>query len=254
MEKKMDNTRSWHENDAFWETFGPVMFTPGRIAVAKEEMEKVIALTELEPGTSVLDLCCGVGRCSLELARNGFNVTGVDRTASYIAQAQKQAEQESLNVEFIQDDMRRFFRPGSFDCVISMFTSWSYFEDPDEDKQVILNAYSSLKPGGKLVIQTHGKETLAKIFQQKSWDYTDDGSICLQEREARNNWSWIWNRWILLKGNERTEIEISHRLYSGSEMVNLLTDCGFRQVDIFGDLDGNPYNQNARQMITAGYK
>jgi SAM-dependent methyltransferase len=254
MEKKMDKTTPWHENDTFWETFGPVMFTPERIAVAKEEMEKVITLTELEPGASVLDLCCGVGRCSLELARHGFSITGVDRTTSYLTEARKQAEQENLGVEFIQDDMRKFIRPESFDCVISMYTSWTYFEDPEEDKQVILNAYASLKPGGKLVIQTHGKETLAKIYREKTWEYTADGSICLQEREVRNNWSWMWNRWILLKGSERIEGEVTHRLYAGSEIVALLTECGFSSVDIFGDLDGNPYNQNARQLVAVGYK
>ncbi|MBN2076592.1 MAG: class I SAM-dependent methyltransferase [Dehalococcoidales bacterium] len=249
----MDKTIPWHEDDSFWETWGPLMFNPDKIAAAKEEMGKVVALTELSPGASVLDLCCGIGRCSLELARRGFNVTGVDRTSSYLTEARKQAEQEDLDVEFIQDDMRKFIRPESFDCVISMFTSWTYFENPDEDKQVILNAYSSLKPGGKLLIQTHGKETLARIFQERGWNERD-GVIWLQEREVRNNWSWMWNRWILLKGNERIEGEITHRVYAGSEIVNLLTDCGFSKVELFGDLDGNPYDQNARHLITVGHK
>jgi SAM-dependent methyltransferase len=253
MEKNMDKTIPWHEDDSFWETWGPLMFNPDKIAAAKEEMGKVVALTELSPGASVLDLCCGIGRCSLELARRGFNVTGVDRTTSYLTEARKQAEQEDLDVEFIRDDMRKFIRPESFDCVISMFTSWTYFENPDEDKQVILNAYSSLKPGGKLVIQTHGKETLARIFQERGWNERD-GVIWLQEREVRNNWSWMWNRWILLKGNERIEGEITHRLYAGSEIVNLLTDCDFSKVELFGDLDGSPYNQNARQLIAVGYR
>jgi SAM-dependent methyltransferase len=253
MEKNMDKTIPWHENDTFWETFGPLMFNPDRIAMAKEEMEKVIALTELEQQASVLDLGCGVGRCSLELARNGFFVTGVDRTAGFLDQARKQAEQDNLDVEFIQDDMRRFVRPESFDCVISMYTSWTYFDDPEEDKQVMLNAYLSLRPGGKLVIQTQGKETLAKIFTERSWQERD-GVIWFQEREVRNNWSWMWNRWIMLKGNERIEGEVTHRLYAGSEIVALLTECGFRNVDIFGDLDGNPYNQNARQLVAVGYK
>jgi SAM-dependent methyltransferase len=253
MEKNMDKTIPWHEDDSFWETWGPLMFNPDKIAAAKEEMGKVVALTELSPGASVLDLCCGIGRCSLELARRGFNVTGVDRTTSYLTEARKQAEQEDLDVEFIRDDMRKFIRPESFDCVISMFTSWTYFENPDEDKQVILNAYSSLKPGGKLVIQTHGKETLARIFQERGWNERD-GVIWLQEREVRNNWSWMWNRWILLKGNERIEGEITHRVYAGSEIVNLLTDCGFSKVELFGDLDGNPYDQNARQLIAVGYR
>ncbi|UCD08111.1 MAG: class I SAM-dependent methyltransferase [Dehalococcoidales bacterium] len=249
----MDKTKTWHEDDSFWETWGPLMFTQEKIADAKEEMEKVVTLTELKPGASVLDLCCGIGRCSLELARRGFSVTGVDRTENYLEKARKQAEQENLDVEFVQDDMRRFVRLESFDCVISMFTSWTYFEDPDEDKQVILNAHSSLKPGGKLVIQTGGKETLARIFQERNWKEID-GVIWLVEREVRNNWSWMYNRWIMLKGNERIEGEITHRLYAGSEIVALLTDCGFSRVELFGDLDGNPYNQRAKQLITIGHK
>ncbi len=249
----MDKTKTWHEDDTFWETWGPLMFTQEKIAAAKDEMEKVIALTGLKPGASVLDLCCGVGRCSFELARRGLKVTGVDRTASYLAKARKQAAQENLDVELIQDDMRMFVRPESFDCVISMFTSWTFFEDPDEDRQVIMNAYSSLKPGGKLVIQTHGKETLAHIFHERSWDERD-GVIWLYEREVRNNWSWMHNRWIMFKGNERIEGEITHRLYAGSEIVALLKDCGFSKVELFGDLDGSPYNQRAKQMITIGVK
>ena len=249
----MDKTKTWHEDDTFWETWGPLMFTPEKIADAKDEMEQVTALTELKPGASVLDLCCGIGRCSLELARRGFKVTGVDRTAGYLAKARKQAEQQSLDVEFIQDDMRKFVRPESFDCVISMFTSWTFFEDPNEDKQVIMNAYSSLKPEGKLVIQTHGKETLAHIFHERSWDERG-GVIWLYEREVRNNWNWMHNRWIMFKGNERIEGEITHRLYAGTEIVNLLKECGFSKVELFGDLDGSPYNQRAKQMITVGHK
>lgn len=250
----MNKNKTWHEDDSFWEKWGPVMFTPRRIADAEDEMEKVIALAELTSGAQVLDLCCGIGRCSLALARRRFRVTGVDRTASYLERARKQAGEEHLDIEFIQEDMRNFTRPGLYDCIINMYTSWSYFEDPAEDRQVILNAYSSLKPGGVLIIQTHGKETLAKVFQERSWGRLDDGLIWLQEREVRNNWSWMWNRWILIQGNERTETEITHRLYAGTEMVALLTGCGFSRVDIFGDLEGSPYNQAARQLIAAGRK
>ncbi len=250
----METIKKWHEDDSFWENWGPVLFTPRRIAAAEEEMAKVIGLAGLAPGAKVLDLCCGIGRCSLALARRGFEVTGVDRTAGYLEQAKKKAEDGRLDIDFIQDDMRNFVRPDSFDGIISMYTSWSYFEDPEEDRQVMLNAYASLKPGGVFIIQTHGKETLAKIFQERGWSRREDGSIVLEEREVRNNWSWVWNRWILLKGNERIEAEITHRLYAGTEVAALLSGCGFGRVDIYGDLDGNPYNQTARQLIAVGRK
>ena len=158
----MDTKNPWHENDSFWETWGPMMFTPQKMTDAVEEVTKIITLLNIHPGSSILDLCCGIGRHSLELARWGYQVTGVDRTRGYLDKARKQAQEEGLNIEFVQEDMRLFSRPGSYDSAISMFTSFSYFEDPQEDKRVVKNVFESLRNGGRFIIQMHGKETLAK--------------------------------------------------------------------------------------------
>jgi SAM-dependent methyltransferase len=251
----METIKPWHEDDSFWETWGPQMFTPKRIADAVEEIDKVIKLLAIKQGDCVLDLCCGIGRHSLELARRGYQVTGVDRTKGYLDKARKQAKEESLDIEFVQEDMRLFSRPGAFDIAISMLTSFSYFEDPQEDKRVVENVFESLRPGGRFIIQMHGKETLSKIFKEKDWDeHKDDGVIVLYERKVSKNWSWMENRWIMLKGNEHIENKISHRLYAGSEIAALLRDCGFTRVDVYGDLEGNPYDHTARQLVTVGYK
>ena len=249
----MKKTRQWHEDNSFWETWGPILFSPMRVANAKDEVDKVINLLEIKPRARVLDLCCGVGRHSLELARRGFQVTGVDRTRSYLDKAIAQAAEENLSVEFVEEDMRKFLREESFDAVISMFTSFSYFEDPEEDKKVVENVYASLKPGGTFIIEMHGKETLARVYQERNWNECD-GVIWLEERKVSQNWSWMWNRWILLRGNERIENEISHRLYAATELMALLTGCGFSRADAFGSLDGIPYDHKAQRLIVVGHK
>ena len=165
----MTDPKPWHEDDEFWERWEPVMFTQQRLANTPAEVEQIIALLDIKPEAQILDLCCGVGRHSLEFARRGFQVTGVDRTQRYLSQATEQANREGLHAEFVQDDMRTFCRPDSYDAVINMFTSFSYFEDPEEDRQVIANVYQSLKSEGKLILETHGKETLARIFRERVW-------------------------------------------------------------------------------------
>ncbi len=75
----------WHEQDTFWDTVAPVLFTERRWSDAPAEVEQVAYLLGLGSGAHVLDLCCGMGRHSLELARRGFQVTGVDRTRPYLA-------------------------------------------------------------------------------------------------------------------------------------------------------------------------
>jgi len=225
----MENVTPWHEQDAFWETTAPIIFTKQRWANTPAEVENVISLLDIKPGIHILDLGCGVGRHSLELARRGFKVTGVDRTKLYLEQASEKAAQEGLNIEFIQEDMRTFCQPDTFDAVINLFTSFGYFEDSEDDRKVAMNVYQSLKPGGVFLLETHGKE-------------------------SPNNWSWMENRWIIIKDNKRTEFKVTHRLYAATELASLLTGCGFKHVDTYGNLSRSPYDHTARRMVTAAYK
>ncbi len=249
----MQQSKPWHEDDTFWETWGPIMFSGRALASAVAQVEKIIPLLDVKPSARILDLGCGVGRHSLELARHGFQVTGVDRTEHYLEQASEKAKKEELEVKFIQDDMRDFCQPNSFHVAISMGTSFSYFEDPEEDRQVLANVYRSLMSGGVFLLDMHGKETLSRIFVERDW-YEEDDVLVLHERTVSQNWSWMELRWILLKDNKRAESRLSHRLYAATELIALLTDCGFAQVDLYGDLEGVPYDQNAKRMVVVGRK
>jgi SAM-dependent methyltransferase len=249
----MQKGKAWHEQDEFWETVAPILFGPRRWADTPAEVEKVVSLLGIGPGAHILDLCCGVGRHSLELARRGFRVTGVDRTRLYLDRASEQAKEEGLKIEFVQDDMRTFCRPDAFDVVINLFTSFSYFEDPEEDRQVLLNVYRSLKPGGVFLLEMMGKEILARIFRERDWR-EEDGVLILEERKISQNWSWIENRWIIIKGNHRTELRLSHRLYSAVELTSLLTGCGFAHVDAYGDLAGSAYDHMAKRLVIVARK
>ena len=250
----MENRKPWHEDDAYWETFGPMMFGQHRWDAAPTEVEQLIALTGIEADCSLLDLCCGPGRHALELARRGFEVTGVDRNPAYLAEAQRRADAESLDVTFIREDMRSFCQPDSFNAAINMFTAFGYFEDEDENRQVAANLHRSLKDSGKLVMEMRGKETLARDFRERDWHRGEDGSIMLEERKPTRNWTWIENTWILLEGESRREFALSLRIYSAAELAALLMDAGFSSVDAFGGLDGSPYDHQARRLVVVARK
>lgn len=245
--------KRWHEDDRFWEQTAPFLFSERRWTAAPEEVGKIIALLDLGPAASVLDLCCGPGRHSLGLARRGFRVIGVDRTAAYLKEARRHAQAEGLEIEFVEEDMRSFRRPDAFDAAIDLFTSFGFFEDFKEDKQVLENIYTSLKPGGKLLLDVMGKEVLARIFRPRDW-FEEGGTILLEERKLLDDWSRIETRWIILRGREREEFTISLRLYSGAELSWLLQEVGFRGVELFGSLDGTPYDHDARRLVALAMK
>ena len=251
----MRNTKEkpWYEQDDFWVTFESVLFTQQRITGAAEEVEQLVSLLDLQKPLSICDLCCGVGRHSLELARRGFEVTGVDRTPRYLGRARSRAKEEGLNVEFVASDARSFSRPEAFDVVLNLFTSFGYFEDGDDDRKVLENIYSSLKSGGRLVMELVGKEALARIFRERDWHELDD-AILLEERKLSEDWRRIENRWILLKDGRQHERRFSLRLYSAVELKELLKQCGFSQADIYGSLTGEPYDQNAKRLVVVAQK
>ena len=243
----------WHEDDNFWEIMALKIFGKKQWENASAEVENVISLLKISPGAYLLDLCCGPGRHSLELARRGFQVVGVDRTSKYVEEARKQAEVESLNVEFLHEDMRGFCRPETFDAVINLYTSFGYFENPEYDRQVLKSVHSSLKTGGKLLIDLMGKEVLARVFRERDW-HEENGVIFLEERKLSNGWGWIQNRWIMIKGEEQKEFTFSLRLYSGAELSLLLSESGFNSVRLFGDLSGMPYDHTAKRLVSLATK
>jgi SAM-dependent methyltransferase len=229
------------------------MFSERRWADTAGEVDSILKLLAPGLGAAVLDLCCGPGRHALEMSRRGFAVVGVDRTAGYLAEARKRAKAEGLKVEFVKQDMRRFCRPRAFDAAVNMYTSFGYFKNAGDDRRVLRNLHRSLKPGGKLLMELMGKEVLARVFRERNW-HEERGVLFLQEAKISQGWSWIENRWIMIKGSRRTEFVVSHRLYSARELSDLLRASGFEKVRVYGDLSGAAYDQNAKRLVIVARK
>jgi SAM-dependent methyltransferase len=244
----------WFEQDSFWETFGDVMFDTRRVDIACGEVDRMIDLLHLAPGAKVLDLCCGVGRHSLEFARRGYAVIGVDRTGSYLRRAREAAIKDGLAVEFVESDMRAFSRSGTFDGAVNFFSAFGYFDNPADDRTAAANVHTSLRDGGRFILDMNGKENLARRFRERDWHRRDDGSILMEERRLLDGWSRIETRWILLDGNTRRESSFSLRLYSGAELAALLRGVGFQSVELYGTLAGAPYDHTAERLIAVATK
>jgi SAM-dependent methyltransferase len=249
-----DETRDWFEDDSLWSTWRSAMFPEERWQEATEEVDCALELLGVSEGARILDLCCGPGRHSLELARRGYAVTAVDRNEQYLADLRGTADAEGLDVEIVRSDMREFVREGGFDAAINLFTSFGYFEDQEDDRRVARNLCRSLQPGGALLIDIIGKEIVARIFQASECREDEDGTLRIQLREATRNWTWMKNRWIVVRDGEVIEHRIEHRLYSAAELMTLLTEAGFEGPECYGHLSGTSYDQKARRLVVLAHK
>jgi len=244
----------WHEQEEWWVNTAQVMFGRDSWETAPLQVDQTLALAGLEPPVRVLDMPCGVGRHALAFARLDCHVTAVDRTAAYLDQARTAIEGQTTSLQFIQGDMREFVRPGAFDLAVNLFTSFGYFEDEDENLRVLRNFHESLRPGGVLVMDLKSKEILAREFTPHDWRELEDGTLLVEERKVTHDWTWMEVRWLLIRGGERRDYPFSYRLYSASELKQMLVETGFTPIRVYGDLSGTAYDHTARRLVLVASK
>lgn len=251
--KTAKRKKEWFDDDSFWRELYPFMFPEKRVADADEQVAKALALTK-PPGKSVLDLCCGPGRCSIALAKKGFRVTGVDKTTYLLNKARAKAKAARVNIEWVREDMRDFVRPASFALVLSMFTSFGYFDDRQDDMTVLQNMFTSLQPGGACLIEVLGKERLAKILQPTISTVLPGGTLMVERHEIFDDWTRVRNEWLLIRGGRAKSFNFHHTIYSGQELRDRMERVGFVAVTLHGNLDGDAYGPNAERLVTIGHK
>ena len=111
-------------------------------------MDKLTADLQLEKGSKILDLACGKGRHSIYLSELGYDVTGADLSPKNIEAAKKY---ERPGLRFVIHDMCLPFLE-KFDAIFNLFTSFGYFESPNDNLRAIRAMKQSLAPEGLAVI------------------------------------------------------------------------------------------------------
>src|SRR5262245_44459714 len=251
--KRRRRAKEWFDNDAFWRETLFYIFAEKRVALASELIDKALRLTNLK-GKSALDLGCGTGKFAIALAERGFSVTAVDRTKYLLDKARAKARSMHITVERLREDMRDFVRPEAYDFVLSMFSTFGYFEDRREDAAVLANISKSLRPGGVFLMDIMGKEILAKMFQRSSAQTLPDGSVLVEQRSVLDDWTRILNEWTIIRNGRARKFTLLLNIYSGQELRQEMERAGFVDVKLYGSLDGDPYGPDAARLIAVGRK
>ncbi len=251
MDKK--KKEPWFSDEWFWETYGPLMFDENRLSETAGEVDGIIRLAELPEKAEILDCCCGMGRHTMEFASRGYKMTGVDLSKVYLDKAVREAAEKELDIRWSRMDVRDLDYINRFDSVINMFSSFGYFEDPDDDLLLLKKIRRALKEKGTLFIEMWGKEVLARDFEERVW-FEREGIKILLEYSVDLNWTELHNRWLFYQNEKMTEYTFHHRIFSASEMASLLWQAGFEQVDIYGSFKGDLYDHKAERLILVAHK
>ncbi len=245
-------TADWYFDEKLWKEFYSCMFSPAQFEVAQEQVEQIAGLIGREP-ERVLDLACGPGRHTLPMLRKGYRVTAVDTSPYLMNDLMLRLDTESLQADVVHADMRSFRREGAFDLAVCLWSSFGYFEAPDDDRKVLSNVHDSLSDNGQFVIDTVGKEYMLRQLEPVHVREFDDGAILFERPELINNCSRLVNDWTLVRDGKVFRTRFSHTVYSAVELQDRLFDAGFTSVAVYGGLDGSEFNLDSdRLVIVAG--
>lgn len=136
-----------------------------------EQIDFILKNLKIEAGSSILDVGCGDGRHSIELARRGFLVTGLDTSPDMIDVARANASKQKYPVKFISGSITSIRLKENFDVVLSLF-SYGFSEIRDDALRNTKKMSSLLKPNGKFfLVTTNGYskiETVLKNYKQQN--------------------------------------------------------------------------------------
>jgi SAM-dependent methyltransferase len=238
--------------------FREEIFSPGlpeAVEQAPREVAFVVRQLKLRKGQRVLDLCCGTGRHSFELARRGLTVTGLDATASYLARAEREAKGRE-NPSFILGDMRRLRFRAEFDAVINLWTSFGYFEDPNDDLRALLGVERALKPGGLFLVELINARWTRRNRKQVDWTHRSDGTKVLEEAVLREDKDpGVLNTWTVMKpGKPPERVRFFVRAYDDERLGAVMRQAGLRLLRVWGGLNGERYSADSKCLVALARK
>jgi len=230
--------KQWYEElfTNFAHTYDRQPFTTGTLNEA-DFIEKEIQYNKV---VRILDVGCGTGRHAIELAKRGYNVTGIDLSADQLTRAKEKAQQAGVKVYFYEQDARTISYTGNFDLVIMICEgAFPLMETDEMNFEILTNATRALKDGGKLIMTTlNGLYPLRHSIKDFTNENQDNFSV------VRNKFNPQTMRDVSTvkveddSGNIK-EITTNEKYYLPDEIEKLLRSLNYTSVAIYGCECGN---------------
>jgi SAM-dependent methyltransferase len=224
-------------------------------AEAEQDVQKLLTLTGLHRDKPVLDLGCGAGRHLQALRAHGFNnLVGLDLSEALLREAARRLSSTGGGVTLVRGDMRVIPFQDRFAAVLSFFTSIGYFETDSENARVFTSVFESLAGDGLFVIDFFNRIYVIENIVAED-ERTLQGMLVRSDRSISNDGRRIVKKMrVTTEQGEEMEFTESVRLFTGTELVALLTGAGFTDICTYGSLSGEPFTRNSERLVVVASK
>jgi SAM-dependent methyltransferase len=213
---------------------------------AREQVNLILQTLELDGNARILDLCCGEGRYTAILKSKGFRVFGLDLSKTLV----KCGKIKEPHLDLVVGDMRAI--PGSFDLILSLFTSFGYFDSDRENMAALASVHRALNPGGIYWLDFLNSAYVKKNLAPQSRSLLPSGVQVLEKRRIEDG--RIIKDIVFKNNGEEKYYKESVRLFSRDLLEQMFQTTGFKLLNCFGDYRGNAWSPDRERTILVGEK
>ncbi|MGM0599227.1 MAG: class I SAM-dependent methyltransferase [Candidatus Rifleibacteriota bacterium] len=200
----------------------------------QNEVDFLVKELDLKPGATILDIGCGTGRHSIELAKRGYKVTGVDFSSAMLAQAKSKAEKAQVKINFIESAAQDFVPEKKYDAVVSLCEgALCLFNESDniwaKDMAIFANMAEALEPGSPFLVTVLNA---FRIIRESTDEDVKSGKLDLFTLTTREEFATTTDKELKISGSG---IE---RYYTPSELVRMVNRIGLKVDSIYGGTAG----------------
>jgi D-alanine-D-alanine ligase len=203
-------------------------------AITSFEIDMFTQICDLDEDMAILDLACGQGRHTVELARRGFKkLYGMDRSHYLIRKAKQTCSNENLTVSLKEGDARKLPYPTDFfDVVMILGNSFGYFESVEDDLKILKEVSRILKPYGLFLIDVADGNYLKANFNPRSWEWIDKNHFVCRERSLASDNERLISREVISHTSKGVLVDqfYAERLYTKERLMEILLKTGFKNI------------------------
>lgn len=257
-----DNQRTSVPSNWYEDFFHGVTLDLWRQAIppkqTKAEAGFLFKALHCEPGAHVLDVPCGNGRLSFELAKRGLRVTGMDISGEFIAEARGLITNTADSAagggpgfvapNFILGDKREIEGEHAYDGAYCFGNSFGFLEYDDMEK-FLKGMARALKPGSRFVVETAmAAESFLPDFEEQTCHQVGDINLITKERYNATE-GCIDSEYILERDGQSESRLAKHWIYTAAEIQRMLRRAGFEVLDLYGSLKFEPYKLGSQELF-----